>query len=477
MNGQNSLDIMAFFINAFEISTIYDLGWQATKEWMIFISGTLIAIGLGIRHVQDQVATIDEGKPVVLKTTKVVLLAGVGMALYFTVASLLIDFFNVIYSATGSNSSMMRLTQDMDKLLSTIINKEFDLEWGDIINSVYVAFAFCVYAITYCVLVFVIFAMRMAHAMLFSFAVFWGAIAIPMSIPTGIDQLKAWKNILITALIWPIIEAFLMYMVGGTFAVTMDKSGFSLEEFARQDTITLSQLLFFLGVFSIMNLFLIATTVAAPFIAQGIANGTGNVTGLIGSFAGAGIAAGAIVGKNLADNVNAAGNKAWGKNLDEGGMGIKAGMQKAGGGLMGSDAEDGGQGLKAAGQRLVGSADMNDGSNPVQSVKNALSSWNNAEEAPWKQKSDTGSDTVSDTSSNNKNNATSENSDSSKSSGKSSSSNNNSPKQSAISNDSNMSEQQQIDSEGDSSDSGMQQEEDRKRKQAQRGVIINNQKK
>lgn len=309
MDG-NTLDILGFFVRHFRVDVIYDLGWDAAKSWMIYVSGIVTVIAIMIRSVENKVSFITSGKSNIVATVTTVGLIAVAMGSYFMLAGLIIDFFNAIYSLTGTNESMAKLTQEMDALLTTVFNKEFDLSWGDVINSVYVAFAFICYAITYCVLVFVIFAMRMAHAVLFSFCVFWGAVALPMSITVGLKQLQALRTIFTLALIWPIIDAFFLYLVGGTFAVTMQESGMTMDNFSSQDTITLSQLLFFLGVFCIMNLFLIATTVAAPFVAQGMANGSGNVTGLIGSFAAAGISAGAIAGKSMSNEFNRMGSLA-----------------------------------------------------------------------------------------------------------------------------------------------------------------------
>ena len=157
--------------------------------------------------------------------------------------------------------------------------------------------------------------MRIAHAALVSFCLFWGAAALPMSITLGLKQLTAFKTMCIIALIWPIIEAFLMYLIAGAFAVMIDSSGMGIDAI---ETWSLGTLVFYMGAFSIINCILVATTLSAPFIAQGLANGTGNVTGMIGSFGAAGVTAGVIAGKSIAEKSNWLGDKAAGKTTELG---------------------------------------------------------------------------------------------------------------------------------------------------------------
>ena len=107
------------------------------------------------------------------------------------------------------------------------------------------------------------------------------------------------------ALLWPIIDAFFMYLIGNTFSIMLEKSSLGMDDVT---TWSMSTLLFYLATFSIINLFLIATTLSAPFVAQGLANGTGNVSGMIASFGGAGVAAGLIASKFVMDKSNSGGS-------------------------------------------------------------------------------------------------------------------------------------------------------------------------
>src|SRR5690606_17711044 len=148
--------------------------------------------------------------------------------------------------------------------------------------------------------------------------------------------LQAFRTVALLALLWPIVDAFLMYLIGGAFLNGLENSQIIVKE---GDPITTSQLLFHLTVFSIINFFLIATTFAAPFVAQGLANGSGNVTGLIASFGAAGLSAGALAGSSLmkmwnwggaktGGGIGDMGKQGWGKDAQEGGMGLKSQLQR-----------------------------------------------------------------------------------------------------------------------------------------------------
>lgn len=331
----NSLNLLYFFVNAFSVDAIYELGWYAARDWMIAISGTLVAIAIAIRMAEEKVNFFATGQSNYKKLATNVLLVALAIGMYFFIARLVIDLFNAIYGVLDTGT-MNYMARKMDMMMSKLDTGEVSIGFSIVYEGIYLIASMLAYAFSYCMLIFMVFAMRLAHACLVSFVIFWGAVALPMSITTGLKQLQAFRTVALLALLWPIVDAFLMYLIGGAFLNGLENSQIIVKE---GDPITTSQLLFHLTVFSIINFFLIATTFAAPFVAQGLANGSGNVTGLIASFGAAGLSAGALAGSSLmkmwnwggaktGGGIGDMGKQGWGKDAQEGGMGLKSQLQR-----------------------------------------------------------------------------------------------------------------------------------------------------
>ncbi|MDX1695064.1 MAG: hypothetical protein R3208_14960, partial [Ketobacteraceae bacterium] len=283
------------------------------------------------------------------------------LGLYFAFAWLIINFFNSIYGLIDTSDSIRTMAMQLDNIMSSLLSKEYEFSWSDVYDSVYAAFATIAYAVTFCVLILSILAMRIAHAGLVSFCLFWGSVALPMSITTGLKQLSAFKTMCIIALIWPIIDAFLMYLIAGSFSVMIENSGMGIDSI---ESWSLGTLVFYMGAFSIINMILVATTISAPFIAQGLANGTGNVTGMIASFGAAGISAGVLAGRSIANKTNTVGANVS-RDLAGGLRNMK--NMTSGSGGSGSQALDSGN--WSIGQRGTSSpaANLDSAANPAQS--------------------------------------------------------------------------------------------------------------
>lgn len=288
-----SFSLFSLFVDHLDVNSIYELGWYAASQWMALIAGILAALAIGIRVAEEKINIISSGQSRYTELIVTTLLIVCAIALYFTLVDLTIRFFNAIYGALDSSSALVTLTSRLDEILDKVLSKEYSFSWHDLYNSVLAMFATILYAISYGVLVFVIVAMRVAHAILVSFCIFWGAVALPMSIVIGFRQLKAWKTLCLLALIWPIVDAFFVYLVGGSFSLMLDNTELGLNDVA---TWSMSMLLFYLGVFAIINGFLIAAVISAPIVAYSLVNGSGNVTGMIRSFGAAGISAGMMAG-------------------------------------------------------------------------------------------------------------------------------------------------------------------------------------
>lgn len=331
------LDLMGTFVNNFKIEDIYEAGWFAAQGFVGLVSGTLVALAVGIRSFEEKINMISTGRSNYLGMFTNVVLIAVAIGAYFTLAWMVIELMNAVYGSLNHTDSVRAMTTQLDEIRTGILDKEYDFALGDIADSLYTVFGAFAYAITFCTLIMLMVFMRIAHAILVSFCLFWGAVALPMSITTGLKQLRGWKTMCLTALFWPIVESFFLYLVTTALSNMLQSGNLGVEDL---ETWNMGTLLFYLAVFSIINLLLSSFILSAPLIASGLANGTGGITGMVGSFGAAAIGAGAIAGRSLVDKFNSGGRSAYQSASNKLGFGKdKTPTPQGGGGPTGGVAE------------------------------------------------------------------------------------------------------------------------------------------
>lgn len=303
-------NIFYFFANNFEYQNIYTYGFHAAQGWLVGIAGVLLVLAINMRIAED-FGDVLRGKFDPLSTFYKFLIVAFALALYFGFCHLLITFFNTIYGQLVTGDTTKALTNILNKLSNRVSEADWEFKLSDIDESIFTAFGFLAWIVTFGMFVFVNVFMRIAHGLLFSLCIFWGAIVLPLSVTKGFDILKAWRNICLLAIFWPIVDGFFTFIVASIMTEAIN-AGFP-EGLDNLRKLTITDLNFILGIVSIVNLCLIATATGAPFVAQGLSNGTGNVSGLIGSFAAAGISSGIVAAKNVYDSLNKAGSGAMNK--------------------------------------------------------------------------------------------------------------------------------------------------------------------
>jgi hypothetical protein len=302
------LDLMGTFVNNFNIDDIYEAGWFAAQQWVGFVSGTLVALAVGIRSFEEKINMISTGRSNYLGMFTNVILVAIAIGAYFTLAWLVIQLMNAVYGSLNHTDSVRAMTTQLDQIRTGILDKEYEFTWSDIAESLYTVFGAFAYAITFCMLILLMLLSRIAHAILVSFCLFWGAVALPMSITTGLKQLRGWKTMCLTALFWPIVESFFLYLITTALHNMLVNGQLGVED---METWNMGTMLFYFAVFSIINLLLASFILSAPLIASSLASGTGGITGVVGSFGAAAIGAGAIAGRSLVDKFNSGGRSTF----------------------------------------------------------------------------------------------------------------------------------------------------------------------
>jgi hypothetical protein len=304
-------NIFSFFFEYLDISKIYTAGWYAAQSFFPFVSGILLMIALGLRSTGTMVKSITDESDWGQVASKTIYVS-VGIALYFVIAHVVIELFNALYLTIGREIYIEQLGSKLDEAMELLNAKDTDFSWGDIASVPLVIVVSILYHITYLIFVMVLFATALAHALIVSFLLFWGAVALPISIYQGFDTLKAYSTMWVTVLIWPIIDGFLTYLIAYVFILAMDQSLFELASLTEVDV---SYRLTYLTIYTVIHLFLVATMMSSYSLAQGLASGSGDIASSINKFAIAGMAAGAAVGKRAwagsKTSAAFAGKKAW----------------------------------------------------------------------------------------------------------------------------------------------------------------------
>lgn len=326
MDGASSLSLFSLFIQGFNVDYIYEQGWKAADQWMMLVSGILMAIAISIRSAEEHVNTLKGGQSGFNRFVIDTIIIGASVALYFTIAWLIIDVFNGIYGIL-SNDPMVQMTKKLESIMKELQKKDYEFSLSDIGDSIFSAFAYIAYWLTHMILVCIALAMKIAHAVLVSFCLFYGAIALPISITKGLKQLAGFRNLCVMVLLWPIIDRFFMFLIGGSFMQMLSGSALEASNF---ETWNMGVLVFYFTAFSIINILLAASLVSAPFVAQGMANNSGNVSGMVGSFAAAGVAAGTVAAKSFLPKKDGLADKGARKMMDAGSSKLSGNPVKSG---------------------------------------------------------------------------------------------------------------------------------------------------
>ncbi len=114
-----------------------------------------------------------------------------------------------------------------------------------------------------------------------------------------------------TILVWPIVEALFMFLlIGMTSQLGLDAGGAGVSNTDAAGVYL---------VYTIMNLVMVATIIAAPFVTLALINNSGSITGLVTPFVGGALAATGAVTKAMLDKPMRVTANATGSALGHGG--------------------------------------------------------------------------------------------------------------------------------------------------------------
>jgi len=306
------------FLKDFSPTYIYDGAYEIALAYLTTLSGVLLIIAVIIRLANSSLDSL-EGNGRYAALLKSVLVWGSVLALYFVLAGLVINFFNVLYDWTRDNGSIGRALDQLGQVLTTLDERQaatredmgtFEL-LGDLAGNVPRGIAFVLFFISFVLLVFVQLFFQIAQAIGYTAALVFGTIAIPMAVSQKLSILKGWGVFTATILVWPIVEALFMFLlIGMTSQLGLDAGGAGASNTDAAGVYL---------VYTIMNLVMVATIIAAPFVTLALINNSGSITGLVTPFVGGALAATGAVTKAMLDKTVKPTANAAGSLLGQGG--------------------------------------------------------------------------------------------------------------------------------------------------------------
>jgi len=291
---------VADFLISLSPTNIYQGGMDFSLFIATTISPVILVIALWMRVVKMQVETITgNGKwNIFIKDVGIWVFI---LGSYFALANIITALFNTLYEhfqTVGSyGKTMAHFAEALE--LNDVSGEESDFSFTSLMSGPMTAVSFVFYYFSFLVVSLVTKFLALAHAMVFSFAIAWGLIAIPLSISGTLSLLKGWGIMLGTVLLWPIIHYSAYAFFDPVFADAL--SSFSLRDFQKTDRSQLYMIM------TIINALSFAITLSAPFIAQALASNSGSIAGVVAPFATAAVATAGMMATQASSALKTAG--------------------------------------------------------------------------------------------------------------------------------------------------------------------------
>ena len=228
------------------------------------------------------------------------------LGVYFALGNLVTEYFNSIYAWADSVGSVKKIIDTFPAIMEKAgysKDQESKFYLSDVFSAPYALLAEAFYFLSLIVLAALSAFLRMAGALCFGIAFIWGLIAVPISISTTFRILRGWGLLLSFALVWPVIEALILGLMGLCFAEAASKMHAATG--GGDSAFVIANIKYLL---SVCNIVVCAALIAAPFIANALVSNTSAAAGVVMPFVGAALAAGKAASKGLKEGVKKLGS-------------------------------------------------------------------------------------------------------------------------------------------------------------------------
>ena len=292
------LGLLERFLASFSPSYIYEGAYQIATSYLSVLSGVLLLIAVMIRLGNSSLDSL-EGQGRYAALLKSLLIWRSVLALYFVLAGLVTELFNVLYNWTRSNGSIGRALSELGVVLNELNLRQTEARetmgtldmLGDLAANIPRGIAFFLFFISFVLLVSIQLFFQIAQAIGYTVALVFGTVAIPMAVSQKLSILRGWGVFTATILSWPIVESLFMYLILGMSA----QLGNDLTDVSATNASAAGIYL----IFTVMNIVMTVTIISAPFVTMAIISNSGNFAGLVTPFVGGAMATTAAVTRTL----------------------------------------------------------------------------------------------------------------------------------------------------------------------------------
>ncbi len=270
---------------------VYAEGQKLATDVFRYLTPVILAIAVIVRALETQLSQL-AGQGRWAGAIRDYFVIGAAIALYFGVVSLLVSVINPFYAYLDTRGGLQIITAQIARVMRSIASAQnasssqsagFFAFVQNTVGAIEMLPAYLVYYVSLLLVAAVNAFLRVAHAIMWSFAVIYGLIALPMSVTSNLRLLRGWGTFMGFLVLWPIVEMLFLALFAPMFSgAAQALSATTATAFAVSNTLML---------FSCLNLIMLAILVSAPWVAGALATNAPAHLGVVTPFVSAAVAA------------------------------------------------------------------------------------------------------------------------------------------------------------------------------------------
>lgn len=264
---------------------LYAKAWDIAHFVATRISPVLLVVAIAIRTMTAQLDTVADGKGNWSRALRDVFVWGTVFGLYFGIVKLIGGFMSSSYTLFDSFGSLSAITDQLANAMTQLESRESDTNiLSTLTGNAWQLFGAMFYYLTLVAVVTIVSFFHLAQALGFGACFIFGLIAIPLAITNKISVLRGWALFFAFILMWPIMEAISLGLIGGMFGNSINAmvSGTAGEAGWEQGSA------YFL--FTTLNIIIVMVIIAVPFITNALISNAPAGSALVAPFVGGALA-------------------------------------------------------------------------------------------------------------------------------------------------------------------------------------------
>ena len=282
------------------VPIIYEVGLGKAQLFGALFSGGLILLAIYIRMTQLQIEQF-HGKPKYSQFITEVFITCLVMTFYAFIVNYFSTLSNNLNIIGSKELGVASLQNNMDLLINKILKgNDLEKDAPSLLTNPGAWVPYGIYLLTLLAIMGLSALFEVAKALGLVVFYWFGFLALPLSIISGVKLLRGWLVWLGVFLLWPIVEGFFLLLFGHLFndavAVVIQSDGSWGD---KQLALASAYLMF-----AVLNIIITGVIFAAPWVTYAFISNSGNVMSLVTPFAAAAIASAAAANAASKSTVN-----------------------------------------------------------------------------------------------------------------------------------------------------------------------------